>query len=57
VLLERGNVVFKGSSLAELQREMKRAVDAYFSRCREEGVEPSAPLPDVPDASETSPFL
>ena len=55
--MERGVVVFSGSSLAELQRDMRRALDRYFARCRDEGLEPSPPLPDVPDAPETSPAL
>jgi predicted HicB family RNase H-like nuclease len=54
VLQARGEVVFEGASLPELLSDMKRALDAYLVRCDRMGIEPSSPLPDLPDAPPTS---
>lgn len=50
VLMQRGELSFDGSSVPELLADMKRAVDAYLERCERNGVQPSPPVPDLPDA-------
>jgi predicted HicB family RNase H-like nuclease len=54
VLIERGQIVFEGSGTAELLADMKRALDAYLDRCERHGVQPSPPVPDLPDAPQDS---
>jgi predicted HicB family RNase H-like nuclease len=41
VRLKRGVITFSGTNLAELEEDMRRAVDAYIWRCHQAGVEPS----------------
>jgi predicted HicB family RNase H-like nuclease len=40
VLNTRSVISFYGSSVKELQREMKKSVDTYFEVCEEKGIEP-----------------
>ena len=54
ILMERGIVVFSGSSLVEMELDMRRALDAYLTRCAEEGIEPNPPAVDRLGSARTS---
>ena len=57
IRLERGEIAFHGTSLGELRRAMRLAVDTYLQRCSRAGVTPSPQRTHDSDSSESSPSL